>query len=132
MKKNLIFLLVGFAPFLSSCVAQPTTGSREIDLKTFDQLRLEKKDLMIIDVRTAAEYAESKIEGSPNIDVKQSSFESLINELDKNKPVIVYCRSGARSMRALEIMTKSGFTEVYSLQGGIELWQKEGRPVVKE
>jgi len=51
--------------------------------------------------------------------------------LDKNNPIIVYCRSGVRSNRAANILIENGFSEVYDM-GGILDWQEEGFPIIVE
>ncbi|NJN41250.1 MAG: rhodanese-like domain-containing protein [Flammeovirgaceae bacterium] len=132
MNKSISFLLIGFM-FLTACTAQTTsTAFIEIDSETFLKFRQDKKELLLVDVRTPEEFKSGRISGSSNVDVKQSDFESQIQKLDKNKPVVVYCLAGTRSDRAMQIMKKNGFKEVYNLKGGIETWKKEGRPVVKQ
>lgn len=77
--------------------------------------------VMLIDVRTAEEFAEGHIPGATNIDVKANDFKDRINSLDKGKTAAVYCRSGVRSMTAAKILAGAGF-KVYNLQNGILGW----------
>jgi len=72
----------------------------------------------LLDVRTPEEFAEGHIQGAVNIDIYDAQFSSQLDKLDKSKPVYVYCRSGARSSNASEMMKKKGFKEVYNLIGG--------------
>lgn len=76
----------------------------------------------IIDVRTPQEYAQGTIEGAKNIDFLGSDFEKGINELDKETPTLIFCRSGGRSSRALKVFEKNGFTTVFELEGGYLNW----------
>lgn len=87
--------------------------------------------VQLVDVRTAAEYAEGHIAYAVNMDVQQSGFSvSVKSALDKSKPAYVYCRSGKRSLMAAEILGKAGF-KVVNLRGGIMEWEDAGKPVGK-
>ncbi len=88
-------------------------------------------DFVIIDVRTPAEFAEEHIENATNIDFYSEAFQDMLNKLDKNKTYLIYCRSGARSGTALDIMAELNFREVYNISDGIVSWQSEGLPIVK-
>ncbi|MBN2868248.1 MAG: rhodanese-like domain-containing protein [Flavobacteriaceae bacterium] len=78
---------------------------------------------VILDVRTEAEVAEKKIPNSINIDIyKGQGFVYQVEELDKSKNYYVYCRSGARSAQACNIMNQLGFDNTYNLLGGILEW----------
>lgn len=86
-------------------------------------------ELMVIDVRTAAEFAEGHVEGAVNYDVEGGQFTTLIADLDPSVPYLVYCRSGRRSAVAAQAMADAGFTTVYDM-GGIQAWVDAGLPVV--
>ena len=73
----------------------------------------------LIDVRTPTEFGQAHIEGARNIPVDLLS--SRLDELAKNKPVVVYCRSGARSTRAATLLRSKGFTAVHNL-GSMGAW----------
>lgn len=80
--------------------------------------------VQLIDVRTPGEVAEGMIEGAENIDYNGADFKQKIDALDRDQPVLVYCRSGGRSGRAAAMMKEMGFKEVYDLQGGYMNWPK--------
>lgn len=81
---------------------------------------------IILDVRTEAEVTERKIPNSINIDIhKGQGFIYQLEELDKSKNYYVYCRSGARSGQACNIMNQLGFENAYNLVGGILDWNGE-------
>jgi rhodanese-related sulfurtransferase len=87
-------------------------------------------DFIIIDVRTADEYNTGHIDRAVNIDVASPDFRSKINQLDKNKKYLVYCRSGVRSAQASGIMAELGFTSITNLLQGISQWIASGYPTV--
>ena len=85
----------------------------------------------LVDVRTAAEYAEGHIAGASNADVKQDNFvDQVRRELGsdlKGARVAVYCLRGSRSLKAAKLLSAEG-AEVYNLAGGITAWHSAGRP----
>ena len=88
-------------------------------------------DFVTIDVRTPEEFAEGHVEKAINIDYYSETFRDELNNLDKNKTYLVYCRSGNRSGNALNIMAELNFRKVYNMSGGIIAWNAEGLPTVK-
>lgn len=84
------------------------------------------ENAVILDVRTEDEYNDGIIENAINIDIhKGQDFIAELESLDKNKNYYVYCRSGARSAKACEIMKELGFENAYNLLGGILDWDGE-------
>jgi len=94
--------------------------------------RLYNDGAKLIDVRSETEYKTGFIGEAENLPI--SSFESKISKLEphKEKPIIVYCQSGARSAKAAGILAKHGFTQVYNLRGGILSWTAAGLPTNKK
>ena len=88
-------------------------------------------DGTVLDVRTAKEFVNGHIEGAQNVVYSMFGFEDAVKVLDKSKTYYIYCKSGARSGRALNILKKQGFVKVYNLSGGILAWQRKGLSVVK-
>ena len=84
-----------------------------------------QKEVRLIDVRTAEEYAEGHLAGAENIDVKAADFAERIKDIEGK--VAVYCRGGRRSLAAAEQFAAQG-CKVYNLDGGILAWQKAGKP----
>jgi len=82
------------------------------------------EDVLLLDVRTEQEYKEKHIPGGILVPVDQisMSIEKVIT--DKDKEIIVYCRSGNRSKSAVNKLLKLGYTNVYDL-GGINNWPYE-------
>jgi rhodanese-related sulfurtransferase len=90
------------------------------------------EDVVLLDVREPAETAIGKITRAIQIPV--GSVAQRIGELDKHKDknVIVYCKSGARSSIACRALNKAGFEKVYSLNGGISAWQDAHLPISRK
>lgn len=86
---------------------------------------LVEKGFTIIDVRTPEEYEEGHIEGAQNIDVKSGAFVTEIEKLSKSDTLLVYCRSGRRSLYAAQVMVSFGFQKIYDLEGGFLNWESE-------
>lgn len=87
------------------------------------QLIKDNKDILVIDVRTPQEYKSGHIAGAKNIPVNEIS--SRIGELEKykEKPILVHCASGSRSPKAVNILQKNDFKNVYHLNRGLLQWK---------
>lgn len=92
-----------------------------VDAETFARV-IAKERIQLVDVRTPEEYAEGHIPRAINIDVNGADFDVQTGQLDKSRPVALYCRSGRRSKIAAERMAKQGF-KVTELDGGILSWE---------
>ena len=79
------------------------------------------KNTVLVDVRTQNEILQGKI-GKPLEIELGPSMKQKLNNLDKNKKYIVYCRSGRRSVLASNMMVGMGFTDVNNLVGGYNAW----------
>lgn len=126
--KYKLFTLICFVVLSTSC--QTTSKDSAVKLIDNEELKslLKKDNVQFIDVRTVAEFNENYIESAQNI-VYDDNFETKLYQLDKDKPVIVYCRSGRRSAASAKILQQNGFTEIYNLDGGILKWMEEGNKV---
>lgn len=94
----------------------------------FDR-EIKADSVQLLDVRTPQEYAEGHIVGAVNINVQSADFQRMAEkELSKDSTILVYCRSGRRSMDAAEILTGLGY-KVVNLKGGIIEWREDGFPV---
>jgi len=84
----------------------------------------------IIDVRTPAEYQAGHLKGAINIDVQSADFATKIAALPKDKPYVLYCRSGVRAGNAQAQMKAAGFTNVTNAGGMVQASQSTGLPIV--
>jgi rhodanese-related sulfurtransferase len=80
----------------------------------------------VVDVRTANEHGVSHIEGAAHMPLERLDEE--IQQLDREKPVLVYCRGGNRSGIAAEALRNSGW-DAHSIDGGLVAWHEAGLPV---
>jgi len=91
--------------------------------------RQAKKDpsLFVLDVRTPKEFAEGHVPGAVNVPYDQVA--SRLAQIPKDKDVVLYCRSGRRAGLAAGVLEANGYKELKQLQGDMEAWLKDGRPV---
>lgn len=122
-------LLLLLAVFVLSCVA-PGQGKGSFDPAGFEA-RLGEKGVQLLDVRTAGEFQGGHLADARNYDWTNGELKSAVPNLDKTKPVLLYCASGRRSAAAREYLLEQGFTDVVDMAGGIGAWTNAGRPVVQ-
>lgn len=82
--------------------------------------------LQILDVRTAQEFSAGHLENALSLDFYAPDFQQRLNQLDKKRPYLLYCQSGRRSAKTLDMMKNAGFEHVYELRGGFNAWQASG------
>ncbi len=87
----------------------------------------QKAGAVIVDVREAYELREGYIPGALHIPL--GSLSRRMNELDPSRELIAVCRSGNRSITAVQIMQQGGFSQVSSMAGGMISWTKQRLPV---
>ena len=111
--------------------AQAATGAGSVQLVDVARgLELAADpSVVVLDVRTPAEFAEGHLDRAQLIDFNAGGFAEAVGSLDRSATYFVYCRSGNRSGQATEIMADLGFTSVYDLDGGIQAWEAAGGPV---
>jgi rhodanese-related sulfurtransferase len=78
----------------------------------------DQPNTVILDVRTKMEWNMGHVAGATLIDINSADFDAKIDQLDKSKTYLVYCRSGNRSSNAANIMIKKGFTDVKNVRSG--------------
>ncbi len=126
MKKIITCLLATLG--LSTACSQSFENA---DVLAFSEL-IEASDVVVLDVRSASEYAEGHIEGAVLIDQSQSDFlEKAKAALPKDKAIAIYCRSGRRSASAAKKLAAEGYKCV-NLKGGIIAWKEAGKAVTAE
>lgn len=124
-----LILMTMSATQMSGCNGYDNIPS--VSASEFDK-GIKTDSVQLLDVRTPREYAEGHIVGALNINVQSDDFQRMAEkELSKGSTILVYCRSGRRSMDAAEILTKLGY-KVVNLKGGIIEWEEDGFPVTKQ
>jgi phage shock protein E len=84
--------------------------------------------VLIIDVRTPAEFRQERIEQAVNKPLDE--IDKWVNELPKDKTIYFVCRSGNRSGIAQRIAAQRGYENTYNMEGGMIAWRREGLPVI--
>lgn len=86
-------------------------------------------EVQLVDVREPYEWEAGHIEDARHVELERLASEA--DTLDRDRPVVLYCRLGARSGMAANAFRRAGF-DAYSMVGGLERWAAEGRPLVPE
>ena len=124
--KKLFTMLLAAVGLNTAC----SQNFEDLDVQAFADV-VKQSIVIILDVRTANEYAESHLRGAINIDQFQNEFvEKAKAVLHTDKTIAVYCRSGRRSASAAERLAAEGFKCV-NLKGGIMAWTRAGLPVTR-
>ena len=93
-----------------------------VDITTIQE-KVIGKNVQFVDIRTPKEYGDGYIDDAVNISISdKEKFITLIEKLDKEKPIYIYCYSGWRSHRAAKLLASIGFKEVYDFKGGYKAW----------
>jgi rhodanese-related sulfurtransferase len=90
---------------------------------------IQGNEIHIVDVRTDVDFAGRRIPGANNADFTRIRFIREIGQLEKNKPVLLYCGDGILSNEAASLVSLEGFSEIYVLQGGIQNWVQQDLPL---
>ena len=110
----LMLLLVSF----SNLSAQRT----QLNSPEIKEVLKKNKAIVILDVRTAEEFAEGHLKGAQNIDIRQSDAYIKLDKLNPKTTYLVYCRTNHRSGMAVEYMMQKGFKNVYQMMDGFPGW----------
>lgn len=106
-------------------------GFKEVGLN--DAVRLiNQQDAMVLDVREDKEFRDGHIINAVNIPL--GLLESRLKEIEeyKEKPVIIYCRTGQQSAKAGAVLQRQGFTSTHKLNGGMMAWSDANMPVSRK
>lgn len=115
---------------LSSLALADEGGLRPLTQDAFLALPKQGPDApVVIDVRTAEEFASGYVPGAMNIPHDQLAFR--LAEVPKDRPVVLYCRSGRRAGIAAGLLAANGHERLMHLQGDMPAWIERGRPVAK-
>ncbi len=134
MKEVYPAILAGIllAAIISGCLGSTTPQEKpkyvDVSVQQGKEM-IDRGEVFILDVRTREEYNESHIRGSTLIPVQE--LDIRFKELPRDKKILVYCRTGSRSVTASEILDKYGFTQIYNMKSGITGWKNAGYEVVK-
>ncbi len=99
-------------------------GIVSISVEECKEFLREKKDVILLDVRTQNEHSMNKIPSS--ILIPLNELQNHISELSKDDKILIYCATGNRSQIACNILQSFGFENCFNVDGGIDAWQKAG------
>lgn len=128
MKSNKLFwaLTIALAVMFGMQQLQAAEG---VDVKQASSMS--KQGALLLDVREQDEYAAGHAPNAKLIPLGQ--LDTRLQEIAayKDKPVVVMCRSGRRSAKAVALLQEAGYSQVSNVKGGIQAWEGEGLEVVK-
>jgi rhodanese-related sulfurtransferase len=107
--------------------AEQTTSKQKVEKLEAPEFRVKMAELKIynmVDVRTPGEFAQASIAKAKNINFNGDNFEAELGQLEKDKPIFIYCKSGARSAKAVEKAKEMGFERIIELDGGMDAWKE--------
>jgi hydroxyacylglutathione hydrolase len=90
---------------------------------------LARGEATVIDVRNADEWDAGHLAGVPNLPL--GGLADRIDELPRDRPVVLHCQSGTRSVIAASVLKAHGLTNVIDMKGGYEAWREAGLPVTR-
>jgi phage shock protein E len=123
---RLALLLLAVALALPAQADEPATIEPQV---LVERLAWGDRALVVLDVRTAAEYSEGHVPGARNI--PHTELAARIAELSaaRSSDIVVYCRSGTRTAQALAVLEGAGFKRLFHLQGDYTRWAADRRAV---
>ncbi|HIO97846.1 MAG TPA: rhodanese-like domain-containing protein [Leucothrix sp.] len=104
-------------------------GVKEIDAAGLKEMMDSDENIQLLDVRSQAEFAQGIIEGGEFVPLHTVPLK--VNDLSKDKTIVIYCRSGARSAQACMFLSQNTDIEAINLRGGIISWYQSGFDVVR-
>lgn len=124
-----IFKTLGCAVLSLLLVAQVQAAN--ISQDKLQKLLKDDNKPLLIDVRSAQEFANGHIPGAINIPHKSIKNQMALLEMAKGKQIVLYCHSGTRANFAKKVLKKNGFSKLDHLAGDYRAWSKKGLPVEK-
>ncbi len=101
----------------------------DIDPREVQRRLKDNQDIQLVDVRDPVEQQISALPGAILLPLTQ--LPQRTNELDPNREIVLFCRTGVRSARALRLLAGQGFTRLHNLKGGINAWAEQVDPSIK-
>lgn len=93
------------------------------------QRRFARREAVLIDVREPDEWQEGHVAGATHIPL--GDLPARLAEVPRDRPVLLFCRSGNRSGRATALLREQGYDQAINVEGGITAWQRAGLPVMR-
>ena len=136
---NRIPAALGLLPGVLACIlfcvllwAAPAAQAKDVSVQeAAARLRSPPEGLLVLDVRTPGEFRQGHLTGARNLDFFGGRFDLDVAALPKDRPVLLYCRTGQRSAGAQEALEQAGIRNILHMNQGIEAWEKAGLPLEK-
>lgn len=106
------------------------TSTKELSVKQCKKLLDSHQPLLLIDCREAHEYAYCHLHNAILIPLSTFVQKSETAFSDPQEPAIIYCHHGVRSLHAVNHLREQGFSNTFSMQGGIDAWSLEIDPSI--
>lgn len=100
---------------------------KEIEAPQLAEMLGQNTDIQIVDIRQPAEVASGTVPGAEVMPMH--TIPLRIQEIKQDKPVVLVCRSGARSSQACMFLAQNGFENIYNLRGGMMGWAGSGQQI---
>lgn len=104
--------------FLSNLLKSGSSNINVVELK--EKMASKPANVLYLDVRTPMEFSSANIKGFKNIPVDQ--IPNRLNEIPKDKEIVVICQSGGRSSSAVRFLSQNGYEKVINVTGGMGAW----------
>jgi thioredoxin 1 len=127
---NLIKSTILTSTIFFAAVVAAMAQTQQLKAEAFNTSFKHTPNAQLLDVRTPEEFSKGHLEGADNINWNDKSFSDKVAQLDKDKPLFVYCLAGGRSAAAVKKLSELGFKEIYDLEGGIMAWRAKELPEV--
>jgi phage shock protein E len=122
--RTVVFLVTALAASLSFAA-----GPVNLTAPEAKALLAKNGKVALLDVRSSEEYRQAHLRGAQLIPL--SELEKRVQEVPKDRPLLVYCAVGARSLSAARFLSSKGYREVYQISDGLVGWYKNGFPIEK-
>jgi phage shock protein E len=129
MRTAVFLKLFGVLLLLGALAVPPGFAGETKNISSTQARALIAKDkkVLLLDVRTPEEYRQAHLHGAVLIPLGE--LEKRVQEVPRDRPLLVYCAVGARSVSAAGLLSARGYREIYQMSDGLVGWYKNGFPV---
>ncbi len=111
-------------------VAEPA-AVRDVSVAEANAMVKRTSGVVVLDVRTPAEFAQGHIDGALNLDFRSPDFAQRLARLNPAGSYLLHCKTGTRSAQALAVMTQQGFGDIAHMRAGFDGWKASGMAVAR-
>ncbi len=103
----------------------------DVTINEAEKLIQSKQSLVVLDIRTPAEFKREHIANAINVDFYASDFREKLSKLDRATPYLVHCATGVRSSKSIKIFKALSFLAIYHMKAGFTGWKAAGKPTTR-